>query len=142
MESERNSEGNPLDADAPTAEGGYKVNIIRNRFVVMRKNRSEVWCGLAKRFYFKPVSEVNDTSIKTYRSESQAESGCSSWDRNFEVVPAKEIIVINPMTNADRIRSMSDEELAKWLDNFFWGNKKVNPFDTLKWLRQPVEEDS
>lgn len=42
-------------------------------------------------------------------------------------------------TNADRIRSMSDEELARWLDNFFWGHKKVNLFDILKWLKQPAE---
>lgn len=43
------------------------------------------------------------------------------------------------ITNADRIRSMSDEELARWLDNFFWGHKKVNLFDILKWLKQPAE---
>lgn len=44
-----------------------------------------------------------------------------------------------PMTNADRIRSMSDEELAKWLNNFFWGHKKVNLFDILKWLQEPAK---
>ena len=43
------------------------------------------------------------------------------------------------ITNADRIRAMGDEELAKWIDNFFWGNKKVNLFDILKWLQQPAE---
>ena len=43
------------------------------------------------------------------------------------------------LTNADIIRYMSDEELAKWLDNFFWGHKKVNLFDILKWLQQPSE---
>ena len=138
------------------------MNIIRNRFVVMRKNRSEIWCGLAKRFYFKPVSEVNDTSVKTYRSESQAESGCSSWDRNFEVVPAKEIIVINPMSNADRIRAMSDEELAKCIyeigfdchlcseherlsDSPFLSQETCddNCFEhCLEWLQEPVKEDS
>lgn len=131
------------------------MNIIRNRFVVMRKNRSEIWCGLAKRFYFKPVSEVNDTSVKTYRSESQAESGCSSWDRNFEVVQAKEIIVINPMTNADRIRSMTDQELAVFLSRdlkepcdycqlaVFEGACTETLCDDamMKWLRHPVKED-
>lgn len=45
-----------------------------------------------------------------------------------------------PMTNADRIRAMTDEELAKWLDNFFWGHKKVNLFDIRKWLQQPAEK--
>ena len=42
-------------------------------------------------------------------------------------------------TNADRIRAMSDEELAKWLVNFFWGNRKVNLFDILKWIKKPAE---
>lgn len=132
------------------------MNIIRNRFVVMRKNRSEIWCGLAKSFYYKPVSEVNDTSVKTYRSKAQAESGCSSWDSNFEVVPAKEIIVINPMTNADRIRSMSDEELAVFLSMdliepcdycqlaVFEGACTETLCDDamMKWLQRPVKEDS
>jgi hypothetical protein len=48
----------------------------------------------------------------------------------------------DPQTNADRIRAMSDVELAKWIDNFFWGHKKVNLFDILKWLQQPAEEVS
>ena len=46
-----------------------------------------------------------------------------------------------PMTNADRIRGMSDEELAEFLyqvgyDNG-WGLKE---FD-LEWLQRPAEED-
>ena len=44
-------------------------------------------------------------------------------------------------TNADRIRAMSDEELAKWLTNFFWGREKeVRLFKLLEWLQQPAEE--
>ena len=46
-----------------------------------------------------------------------------------------------PMTNADRIRSMSDEELAKFLFqvgyNHRWGLKEY----ALEWLQQPAEED-
>ena len=46
-----------------------------------------------------------------------------------------------PMTNADRIRGMSDEELAEFLyqvgyDNG-WGLKEF----ALEWLQQPAEED-
>ena len=45
-------------------------------------------------------------------------------------------------TNADRIRAMSDEELAKWLYKFFWGrHKDITPFNIEKWLRQPVDKD-
>ena len=35
---------------------------------------------------------MKDVSVKTYRSEAQARSGCSSWDRDFEVVPVIEMI--------------------------------------------------
>lgn len=72
--------------------GGISVKIQRKRYIVMRRNRTEVWCGLSKNFSFRPVSEIKDVSVKTYRSEAQARSGCSSWDRDFEVVPVIETI--------------------------------------------------
>lgn len=68
------------------------MKIQRKRYIVMRRNRTEVWCGLAKHFSFRPVSEVKDVSVKTYRSEAQAKSGCSSLDRDFEAVPVIETI--------------------------------------------------
>ena len=48
---------------------------------------------------------------------------------------------VEPLTNADRIRGMSDEELAEFLyqvgyDNG-WGLKEF----ALEWLQQPAEED-
>ena len=48
---------------------------------------------------------------------------------------------VGKMTNADRIRSMTDEELAEFLfqvgyDNG-WGMKEY----ALEWLQQPAEED-
>ena len=50
------------------------MRIERKRYVVMRKNRTEVWCGLAKNFSFRPISEIKDVSVKTYRSEAQAKA--------------------------------------------------------------------
>ena len=50
-----------------------------------------------------------------------------------------------PITNADRIRSMSDFELAKEIENAQSGIEIKNPknidyFDCiLEWLRQPTE---
>ena len=42
-----------------------------------------------------------------------------------------------PLTNADRIRSMSDEELAEFLiDLADDGNLRIR-----EWLQQPAEED-
>ena len=46
-------------------------------------------------------------------------------------------------TNADRIRSISDEELADFLNQ--WGTStrawQKDPGETLYWLQQPAEED-
>lgn len=70
------------------------MRIERTRYVVMRRNRTEIWCGLSRKFHFIKVDELKDTAIKTYRTAKQAESGCSSWDRDFEIVECKEIIDI------------------------------------------------
>ena len=44
-----------------------------------------------------------------------------------------------PMTNADRIRSMSDEELAKLLCCTGW--RMIEQKECLEWLQQTAEED-
>lgn len=42
-------------------------------------------------------------------------------------------------TNADRIREMSDEELAENMSDWqCWGGR-LDPKDWLKWLQQPAE---
>lgn len=68
------------------------MKIQRKRWVIMRKNRTEIWGGCAKNFHFKPITDVGGFAIKTYLSESKALAGCSSWDRNFEAVPVIETI--------------------------------------------------
>lgn len=66
---------------------------------------------------------------------------------------------VPPMTNADRIRAMNDEELAEFLervhvdscsaccDNLYWCLRNNAPEHVcqkhfLKWLQQPVKEDT
>ena len=44
-----------------------------------------------------------------------------------------------PMTNADRIRAMSDEGLAKLLCCTGW--RMIEQKECLEWLQQPAEED-
>ena len=70
------------------------MKIERERYVVMRNNRTEIWCGLARNYRFCKVDDLANTAIKTYRSATQARSGCSSWFHDFEVVTCKEIIEI------------------------------------------------
>ena len=76
-----------------------------------------------------------------------------------EFHPHKEEPFMPPMTNADRIRAMSDEELAEFLervhvdpcsaccDNLYWCRRNNAPEPVcknhfLKWLQQTAEEDT
>ena len=65
---------------------------------------------------------------------------CTGYDKCKQYKP-------NYTTNADRIRSMSDFELAKEIENAQSGieiknPKNINYFDCiLEWLQQPAEEN-
>lgn len=56
-------------------------------------------------------------------------NSCFSYDKFIPIA----------ITNADRIRSMSDEELAEFLANFAWDNEP-GVDETFKWLQSEVEE--
>lgn len=45
-----------------------------------------------------------------------------------------------PLTNADRIRAMSDEELAAWMAECNAYREYANASQWLLWLQQPAEE--
>ena len=74
---------------------------------------------------------------------------CGNWIQKPE----------KPLTNADRLRAMSDEELAAFLervhvdpcsaccDNLYWCRRNNAPEPVcknhfLEWLQQPAEEDT
>ena len=44
-----------------------------------------------------------------------------------------------PKTNADRIRAMSDEDLAKWMAECNAYGERADASQWLPWLKQPVE---
>lgn len=50
-------------------------------------------------------------------------------------------VIHAPLTNADRIRAMSDEELAKWLE-YEGGGACAEVCGWLNWLQSPAEEDT
>jgi hypothetical protein len=68
------------------------MKIERKRYVVMRKNRTEIWGGLARQYRFRHIDDIGEFAIKTYRTEKQAHT-CSSRDRGFEVVEIIETLV-------------------------------------------------
>ena len=57
-----------------------------------------------------------------------------SPDENME----RECVHFRHTTNADRIRAMSDEELAKLLCCTGW--RMIEQKECLEWLQQPAEE--
>ena len=66
-------------------------------------------------------------------------------DMRGEFHQHKEEPFMPPMTNADRIRAMNDEELAKFLYQYFWGREKDMPIAKhriAEWLQQPAKEDT
>lgn len=91
------------------------------------------WFDPVKKEYFLGYSSYNIKWVFNWLEEC------------FEIVEA-------PMTNADRIRAMTDEELAELLGGYVYcggcpmrGNCKVDnlPCDNvlLEWLQQPAEEE-
>ena len=67
------------------------MRIERERWIIMRNNRTEIFCGLARNYTFKPIDNIGNTAIKTYRSKNTALSSFdSSWYRpDFEVEAVK-----------------------------------------------------
>lgn len=47
------------------------MNIVRDRYTIIR-NEKDVFCGLARNYYFKPLDDIRDTPVKTYRSGKTA----------------------------------------------------------------------
>lgn len=52
---------------------------------------------------------------------------------------ARDCNYFREMTNADRIRAMTDEELAKLLCCTGW--RMIERKECIEWLQQPAEED-
>lgn len=102
------------------------MRIERKRYVVMRKNRAEIWGGLAQHYRFRAIEDIGDYPIKTYRTEKQALSSCSSWDRDFEVVPVIETLESTDQTTADVVEVVRCEDCKEC---------EVCP-DTLLWCNQ------
>lgn len=57
-----------------------KLNIKRNRYVVMTADKKEIFAGLARNYRFVDVDKLGDTPVKSYLSEKKAMSSfLQSW---------------------------------------------------------------
>lgn len=72
--------------------------IKRKRYVIVRDG-THIMCGLARQYYFKPITDIGNTTIKTYLSEKKAIAGFKkSWNLDiggrYEVVEVEEVVNI------------------------------------------------
>ena len=91
-----------------------------------------------------------------YRKQCSDSPEHTSFYEGTECDYFNQQVINKPMTNADSIRSMSDEELAKFLCNFRSCDSSEHPCNGCKaepqchtghngmidWLQQPAEEDT
>ena len=72
------------------------MKIQRNRYIILRNNRTEILCGLSRQFHFKKIDEVQNAAIKTYNSYKKAESALNCWNSHWtkgcEIVSVEETI--------------------------------------------------
>lgn len=63
------------------------MRIERKRWIIMRNNRTEIFCGLARHYQFKNVNDIGDTAVKTYLSKNKALASFENswWKPDFEV---------------------------------------------------------
>lgn len=82
-------------------------------------------------------SKCNRTDIKCCHTCKKNAEKCNVWHNCGSDCPKHEAKVI---TNADRIRSMSDEELAELFAKLAWNSEvQTTPLKYLEWLQSEEE---
>ena len=80
------------------------MKISRERWVIIRDD-TDIFCGLARCYQFKPIDDIGDTAIKTYLSKNKAESSFrKSWHRGEELLEngsVKAVKVIETIEGVD-----------------------------------------
>lgn len=114
------------------------------KMYVIQADDGMFYCGM--RYWDKQLRKA-----KIYHSLSFAEDVVKSYDEcNCKIIEVSLAIVSETKTNADRVRSMSDEELAKFLDmceSRGYEDSSIATdsggycMDMLEWLQQPAEDD-
>lgn len=103
-------------------------------------------CVAAVRDFFKNVNGFTDKDMAYIDGYAMAETTVRDevFKRFIEIHDTQNKISVpnnikTPYTNADKIRNMTDEELAKWL-NYYAHDGYINPScGWLKWLKQTVD---
>ena len=78
------------------------------------------------------IQDINPKEICNHIENGNLAEWCNAWR-----IAAKE--ALQPKTNADRIRAMSDEELAAWMAECNAYKENADASQWLPWLKQPAE---
>lgn len=80
------------------------MKISRERWVIIRDN-TDIFCGLARCYQFKPIDDIGNTAIKTYLGKNKAEASFrKSWHRGEELLEngsVKAVKVIETIESVD-----------------------------------------
>lgn len=74
------------------------MRIERYRYIIVRNNRTEIFCGSSKNHSFEKINDLNEKkiSIQTYATEKLAKSRFeASWriiDFDYEIIKVLEVI--------------------------------------------------
>ena len=85
------------------------------------------------------VEEMMDKSTEHDGCKGCKYEKCSMESKECMGCKQNSVDKYKRMTQADRIRYMSDEELAEFLVNFAWDNEPKKK-ETYEWLQSEVEE--
>ena len=84
---------------------------------------------------------VNCKKNTLIEQDGEQFSWCIKKNDNFDIYENRYCCYFEKSTNADRIRSMRDDEIAMWLAKQAENNPSDDPLVWTDWLKQPAEED-
>ena len=125
--------------------------LLKNEKIKVSELQLSFRCSKGRTYYFLRYKKVKEDHYNTGYGSYDIDKVLKWQKEYFEIVKKKE-------TNADRIRNMSDEELAEWLTNMCNFEKNEEPYksiynldtekveeihdsygDLLKWLQSEAE---
>jgi len=73
------------------------LEITRERYVIVRNNRTEIFCGTNRNFEFREIDKIGNVQIRTYQSYNMAKTSFEkSWNNinfDYEIVKVKDTIL-------------------------------------------------
>lgn len=76
------------------------MEIERTRYIIMRNNRTEIFCGASRNHSFEKIDEIKNKkiSIQTYATEKLAKASFeNSWsyiDFEYEILKVNEKLIV------------------------------------------------